>query len=297
MSSSPTGEDGGVSPAAISAAFLAACRAELAALKPGNVHVHAGGHHMEVAQFEKAAEAAAPFISDPSLELGQRIRAAVEASMAAAHCNTNLGILLLCAPLAAAAVAPGPGTLRERVTCVLSALNQNDADAVYVAIRRANPGGLGRSQQADIALPPTIPLRDAMALAAPRDRIAANYVSGLADIFNDHLPALARLSALATTANSETRPEDIVASLYLSLLMRFPDSHVRRKFGIETAAHVQTLARAIRVDWEPIVTPSAYPALLAFDAFLKTGGWNPGTTADFVVATLFAADLDRLIRY
>ena len=40
--------------------FLAACRAELDALKPGNVHVHAGGHGMEVAQFEAAPPAAAP---------------------------------------------------------------------------------------------------------------------------------------------------------------------------------------------------------------------------------------------
>lgn len=297
MRTGPTGAGGGASPAAISAAFLAACRAELAALKPGNVHVHAGGHHMEVAQFEKAADAAAPIIADPSLDLGQRIRAAVEASMAAAHCNTNLGILLLCAPLAAAALAPGPDTLRKRVACILAALSQSDAENVYAAIRLANPGGLGRSQQADVAKPPAIPLRDAMALAAPRDRIAANYVTGLADIFDDHLQLLAELRARAAASPSGARFEDTVASLYLSLLMRFPDSHVRRKFGIETAAHVQTLARAVRVDWEPIVTPSAYPALLAFDAFLKTSGWNPGTTADFVVATLFAADLDRLIRY
>lgn len=294
MSAGSAAASGSVSPAAIAAAFLAACRAELAALKPGNVHVHAGGHHMEVAQFEKAAEAAAPILADPNLGMGERIRAAVDVSMAAANCNTNLGIILLCAPLAAAALQPGPGTLRQRVATVLAALSQDDAKNVYLAIRHANPGGLGRSQQADVSQEPDIALQDAMALAAPRDRIAANYVTGLADIFDDHLPVLARLRARATENSSAARPEDTVASLYLTLLMRFPDSHIRRKFGIETAAHVQSLARAIRVDWEPFVTPAAYPALLAFDAFLKTSGWNPGTTADFVVATLFAADLDRL---
>lgn len=295
MSAGATAAPGGVSPDAIAAAFLAACRTELAALKPGNVHVHAGGHHMEVEQFETAAQAAAPIIADPGMPMGERIRAAVKASVAAAHCNTNLGILLLCAPLAAAALAPGPGTLRERVASILATLDQRDAESVYAAIRHANPGGLGRSQAADISQTPSIPLRDAMALAAPRDRIAANYVSGLADIFEDHLPRLADLRTNACDSNAGASPADVVASLYLSLLMRFPDSHIRRKFGIETAAHVQALARAIRTDWEPVVTPAAYPSLLAFDALLKANRWNPGTTADFVVATLFAADLDRLI--
>src|SRR5262245_56603725 len=92
-----------LSEAQIGELFLAACRAELAALKPGNVHVHAGGHGMQVAQFEKSAEAAAPWVGAHDAKVGTRILRAVEASFAAAGCNTNLGIVLLCAPLAAAA--------------------------------------------------------------------------------------------------------------------------------------------------------------------------------------------------
>ena len=69
--------------------FLAACRAELAALKPGNVHVHAGGHGMEVGQFEVSAEAAAPWIAASEAKVGTRVLRAVEASLAAAGCNTN----------------------------------------------------------------------------------------------------------------------------------------------------------------------------------------------------------------
>ena len=67
----------------IRAAFLTACRAELEALKPGNVHRHASGHGMEVAHFERAAEAAAGPIADASLSVGQRILRATEVSVGA----------------------------------------------------------------------------------------------------------------------------------------------------------------------------------------------------------------------
>ena len=47
----------------ITDAFIAACRAELEALKPGNVHVHGEGHGMTVGDFEASAAAAAPHIA------------------------------------------------------------------------------------------------------------------------------------------------------------------------------------------------------------------------------------------
>lgn len=280
----------------IAEAFVTSCKAELTALKPGNVHIHAGGHGMEVAQFEAAAEAASHVIGKPILPFGERVHAAVSNSMAVAGCNTNLGIILLCAPLAAAALKTTPTPLRQRVETVLAELDQNDAHHVYGAIRDANPGGLGTSEEADVALSPAIPLLDAMALAAPRDRIAANYVSGFADIFDDHLPLLTRIR----TDSPQSPPpsaDDAVATLYMSLLARFPDSHIRRKFGLETAAHVQRLAQAVRAAWSPVVGPNTHTELMTLDRLLKSEGWNPGTTADFVVATLFAAEIERLTHH
>ncbi len=53
---------------------------------------------MELEQFEASAVAAAPFLAAAGEKVGDRILRAVEASFAAAGCNTNLGILLLCAP-------------------------------------------------------------------------------------------------------------------------------------------------------------------------------------------------------
>lgn len=279
---------------AVAEAFLASCKAELTALKPGNVHVHAPGHGMDSRHFEAAAAAAAPVIAMPGLSVGMRIQMAVSNSMDAAGCNTNLGIILLCAPLAAAALRGEDLALHKRVKLVLADLTLHDAGNVYAAIRRANPGGLGKSDEADVAESPAIPLLDAMAIAAPRDRIAANYVSGFADIFNDHIPLLTRIRQDTVPPPC---PDDAVATLYMSLLARYPDSHIRRKFGLETAAHVQRLARAARSSWTPCVRPQTHPDLLALDGLLKSEGWNPGTTADFVVATVFAAEIERLDRH
>ena len=133
----------GVAAAEIAALFRAACEAELDALKPGNVHRHAEGHGMTVADFVRSAEVSAPHIADHRLGVGARVLAAVEATRAACGQNTNLGILLLAAPLAAAAEAEGG--LREALDRLLAGLDREDAVAVYAAIRLAAPGGLGRS--------------------------------------------------------------------------------------------------------------------------------------------------------
>src|SRR5262249_33629811 len=90
-------------PARIRQVYLDDCRAALAALQPGNVHVVADGHDMTVADFEASAVTSAAAIADPRLSVGARVWRAVRLSRAAAGCNTNLGILLLSAPLAAAA--------------------------------------------------------------------------------------------------------------------------------------------------------------------------------------------------
>jgi triphosphoribosyl-dephospho-CoA synthase len=277
---------------AIAEAFVAACRAEVAALKPGNVHVHAAGHRMEVWQFEKSAEVAAPFIADPSLKVGRRIREAVAATFAAVGCNTNLGILLLCAPLAAAAGTDIAGTgLFERAEAVLAGLDVEDAAEAFAAIREANPAGLGKHADYDVAQPPPsgMSLLTAMQAAAHRDLIASEYATGFA-ITRQGCANLARLRAAGAT-------ETLAAtSLYMSLLAEHLDSHVARKHGAEAAREVRAKARAL---WSSLawgaekveIEPGDFARLMSFDSVLKARGLNPGTTADLVVAALFSFDL------
>ena len=272
-----------LSAAQIGDLFLAACRAELDAIKPGNIHIHAGGHGMQVAQFEASAVAAAPFLAAAGEKVGTRVLRAVEASLAAAGCNTNLGILLLCAPLAAAAELPGDAALRDKLHEVLSNLDDEDAAAVFAAIRLANPGGLGAVPEQDVAEAPTAGLLEAMRLAAGRDRIAAAYVTDYIEVFDFGLRVLANARGFTDDQSL------VVTTLHMAYLAYFPDSHVARKHGPAAAQAVREEARALAHLWQPVARRNTLAQLLDFDADLKRRNVNPGTTADLVVATVFVA--------
>ena len=261
----------------VAGAFVAACRAELSALKPGNVHVFRDGHGMTVATFERAAEVASVRLV-AGRTVGERIEGATRASLAAVGLNANLGIVLLCAPLAHAALDGGGRTFRNALQHTLDRLTVADAEAAYRAIAAANPGGLGRAEKHDVAEPPKITLREAMAAAADRDRIAMQYVTGFEDVF-----------AAAQTYRSKPPGREAVEDVYLGLLSLFPDSHVARKFGVEAAEELRREAAAFSEGLD--FREDRERALDAFDLHLKARGLNPGTTADLTVAALFTAAL------
>jgi triphosphoribosyl-dephospho-CoA synthase len=261
--------------------FVVACFAELQALKPGNVHIHASGHGMTVADFEASAAVAAPHIAAEGAKVGERILGAVRATREAVGQNTNLGIVLLAAPLALAAEGES-GSLRERLDAVLAALDREDAALCYQAIALANPGGLGDAAEHDVRAPAAIGLREAMRLAAGRDRVAYQYASGYADIFDTGLPTVCGFGTFAEIAQAA---EDI----FWRFLTTIPDSHIARKYGADRAKAVLGMALATDAALEGAADAAVRHALLLdFDARLKAGGLNPGTTADLTVATLFA---------
>ena len=101
-----------------------------------------------VADFVTSAEISAPHLAEPGARIGRRVRTAMEATLGAVGQNTNLGILLLCAPLARAAENGGP--LRAALSHALDDLDAADATDVFAAIRAANPGGLGRVERHDV---------------------------------------------------------------------------------------------------------------------------------------------------
>jgi triphosphoribosyl-dephospho-CoA synthase len=275
----------------VAGVYLDACIAELHALKPGNVHVHADGHGMTVRDFERSAHASAPAMGEPGLSVGARIHEAIRRTHDAVGCNTNLGIVLLCAPLAVAAfVAPTRGDLRSALRGVLASLSIEDAELTFAAIRRAAPAGLGDSAEQDVKATPTATLLEAMRLARARDRIAAQYVTDYADVCALGVrrleQGLARWHDLHWAATSA----------YLGFLTAFPDSHVARKHGAAAAAELLVLAKPHDDALRALDAPAAAHAdLMAFDAELKARGYNPGTSADLTVASLFAFKLQREI--
>jgi triphosphoribosyl-dephospho-CoA synthase len=275
-------------PDAVAGAFRDACLAELEALKPGNVHRFSDGHDMTVADFVASAEAAAPLIAQKGVGLGERIRLAAAASRLAAGQNTNLGIILLAAPLAAAALERGQASLGDKLRRVLDALTVEDAREAYRAIRETKPGGLGDAPEHDVAGEPRVSLLEAMRAAEGRDRIAWNYAHAFADIFD-----LGRKWLIQGSERWGEVPW-AVTRVYLGFLTHLPDTLIERKFGPASAALVREEAAPIEASFTSSQAPDTMIApLMAFDRALKERGLNPGTSADLTVATLFAWRLDR----
>jgi triphosphoribosyl-dephospho-CoA synthase len=276
-------------PELIAAAFEQACRDELAAPKPGNVHVFADGHRMTASDFERSARAAAGPLTAAGLTVGERILGAVEASFEAVGTNTNLGIILLCAPLAAAAEQQEPD-LRHSLRRVLGALDVEDAELAFRAIVRASPAGLGHVERHDVVAPATAPLGEIMAEAADRDRIALQYVTDFADVFDLGEPRLAEHLAVFPDRRWAT------LATFLDFLAAFPDSHIARKHGALAAEQIRRQALSFKVRAQTARSlDDLLPALLAWDAALKEMGINPGTSADLTVATLFAHRLQSIL--
>ena len=182
----------------VAAAYIEACLAELDAPKPGNVHRFAPGHGMEVADFVRSAEAsAAPIASTgrPRRNPRPRRRRCDAESGRSEHQSRHH--TAVCAARrrrgdAGCAVAPG-----ARRTCSTVSIVSDAAD-VFSAIAAANPRGLGRAPRHDVNAPATVTLREAMAEAAGRDRIARQYVTAYDDIFSLGLPVLETAASRGT---------------------------------------------------------------------------------------------------
>lgn len=236
--------------------------------------------------FVLSAAAIAPALADAGgVGVGATVLRAVRATREVTGSNTNLGIVLLLAPLACAAARPG--LLRENLRRVLRELDVADAEAAFAAIRLAAPGGLGDAAEQDVRAAPTVGLREAMALAAERDTVAREYVSDFAVTFEVTLPAL---RAARERWGSWT---DAALECYLHTLAAVPDTLIARKRGPDAAREVSRGASDVLAAGPP-GSLERDTALAAFDARLRepTHALNPGTTADLVAAALFVALLE-----
>jgi triphosphoribosyl-dephospho-CoA synthase len=263
----------------IALAAQLACLLEVSAPKPGNISPGRDFHDTSYQDFLASAVAIGPALARADRPLGSTIRAAVEATARWAGSNTNLGIVLLLAPLAYAARLEG-GTLRARVERVLAGTTVADAAEVYAAIRLARPGGLGSAPAEDVADAPTVTLTRAMALAAERDSVAREYATGFAATFEIGAPAL------RDARRRGIRWSDSIVYAYLALLAALPDSLIARKLGRPEAERISRRAAEAR--------RGGPRELTALDAELRDPrhSRNPGTSADLTCASIFAVILE-----
>jgi triphosphoribosyl-dephospho-CoA synthase len=295
--------------ARVAAMAQLACLLEVSAPKPGNV---SPGRHFADTRYEhflaSAAALGAPLAGVGTRPLGATIRLAIEATSRFTPANTNLGIVLLLAPLARAALAiepagippnqardqaggrlqgrvPDRGTFEELqagVGNVLAATTVEDARDVYAAIRLASPGGLGRADEQDVAEEPTGTLLEVMRLAGGRDGIASEYATGFGTTFGTGVPALSRARADGLSW------DDAIVETFLTLLAAGPDTHIARRGGLVLAEAVSDRARTVLAAGG-IRSAGGVEALSAMDASLRDAAntANPGTTADLTAAALF----------
>jgi triphosphoribosyl-dephospho-CoA synthase len=257
-----------------------ACIWEATARKPGNVHRYADFEDLTYLDLLQSAAAVASVLPVASLSgVGKTVLEAVKATRRVAPTNTNLGIVLLLAPLAA---VPLSQDLRQGLPRILDTLNVADARAVYEAIRLAAAGGLGRVHEQDIGEEPTKNLREVMALAAERDLVARQYANHFHEVFDDGVPAVCL--GLKQTGCLE----DAIIYGHLHLMASYPDSLIVRKRGLAEAQEASCRARTV-LDHDWPKGKNSQQTLADLDRWLRSEGHsrNPGTTADLLTASLF----------
>jgi triphosphoribosyl-dephospho-CoA synthase len=264
-----------------------ACVWEVTARKLGNVHRYADFDGTAYLDFVLSAGAITSVMGNaPSWgnSIGQVIGAAARSTREVVGTNTNIGIILLLAPLASTWVETDNPDGRRELDRKLRSLTVQDARDVYEAIRLANPGGLGDAPEQDVRSEPTVTLLEAMKLAADRDLIARQYATGYSDVFDFGVPAF--LEGLERYG----RVEAAIIHSQLRWLADFPDSLIARKNGPAVAEDVRRRsAEVLRLGG--IATPEGRAAGVTLDRYLRSNGnrLNPGTTADLIAACLFVA--------
>jgi triphosphoribosyl-dephospho-CoA synthase len=257
---------------------------EVTSRKVGNVHRYADFDNVTYLDFLLSSRAAADALSLALTEpIGRTIHNAVTHTRQVTETNTNLGIVLLLAPLARG-VGGDESDDRKEIRRVLQSLTVNDAHEVYTAIREAHPGGLGEAPEQDVRNEPTVTLLEAMKLAADRDLIARQYANNFADVFDFGVPAF--LHAFEKFG----RVEPAIIECHLKWLAEFPDSLIARKNGLAVAEDVRRRVKQV-LSLGGLDTPEGRAAGVELDRYLRSDGnkLNPGTSADLVAACLFVA--------
>jgi triphosphoribosyl-dephospho-CoA synthase len=269
----------------IACAAQIACLLEACAEKPGNVTRHKDFNDTCFEDFVISAAAIGPaFQRATDAPVGETIIQAVRATRRFVGVNTNLGIVLLLAPLAKAAGLGHSDALRLAVSSVLRSLTVDDARLTYEAIRLARPAGMGTVQHHDLQEPDVdITLREAMGQARDRDALAREYVTDFEITFE------VGLNALQGILEQGAGMSEAVVQTFLTILTQVPDTLIARKNGMDAARKVSGHAGQV-LKYGGIFSKKGKAEIKRFDLDLRDKGHtlNPGTTADITAAVLFA---------
>jgi triphosphoribosyl-dephospho-CoA synthase len=262
-----------------------ACLFEASIAKPGNVSPRVSFSDARFEDFATSAVAIGPALRDAAhATVGETIARAAADTRRLVGVNTNLGMILLLAPLAAAAASlDAGGDLRTALAGVLDSLTVRDAGLAYEAIRAAAPAGMGKVGRHDVnEQEVTVTLREAMDAARARDAIAREYVTDFDLTFT--LGARTLLRCWQDGGGFS----DAVVTTFLTILAETPDTLIARKNGTAVAEDVSRRAAHVLAAGGPASDVGRLRlAALARELTDQAHAMNPGTTADLVAASLF----------
>ena len=265
----------------LKSAYLFSCKKDIERIKPGNVNLLSSHKDTKAQDYLDSAILSSKELFNQNYSLGKRILESVNVTRSQVNVNTNLGIILLCAPVIQSYIDFNNLDLREGIKKTLSTTSIKDTHDLCAAINISSPGGLGDSDMYDTASYPNASIKQIMDYSQEYDRISYQYSHNFSDIFDFIIPKLEFL-------NQRYESLDISLSLlFIEILAKIPDSHISRKFGDKiakkTSNNAHDLLKILDREHDPDYLAKALNNL---DYEYKKKGINPGTTADLLVASL-----------
>ena len=265
----------------LKSAYLFSCKKDIELIKPGNVNLLSSHKDTKAQDYLDSAILSSKELFNQNYSLGKRILESVNVTRSQVNVNTNLGIILLCAPVIQSYIDFNNLDLREGIKRTLSTTSIKDTHDLCAAINISSPGGLGDSDMYDTASYPNASIKQIMDYSQEYDRISYQYSHNFSDIFDFIIPKLEFL-------NQRYESLDISLSLlFIEILAKIPDSHISRKFGDKiakkTSNNAHDLLKILDREYDPDYLAKALNNL---DYEYKKKGINPGTTADLLVASL-----------
>ena len=272
----------------LKSAYLFSCKKDIELIKPGNVNLLSSHKDTKAQDYLDSAILSSEELFNQNYSLGKRILESVNVTRSQVNVNTNLGIILLCAPVIQSYIDFNNLDLREGIKKTLSTTSIKDTHDLCAAINISSPGGLGDSDMYDTASYPNASIKQIMDYSQEYDRISYQYSHNFSDIFDFIIPKLEFL-------NQRYESLDISLSLlFIEILAKIPDSHISRKFGDKiakkTSNNAYDLLKILDREYDPDYLAKALNNL---DYEYKKKGINPGTTADLLVASLMIYKIFR----
>lgn len=265
--------------------------------KPGNVHRTRDYEDMVFEDFIISGivigDAVREACSEVDIEnplLGKYILQAVAETDKWINNNTNLGIVMMITPIAAAAaISSSFDEIRDNVKLLMANTSVDDACDLYDAINIADAGGMGNQDEYDVASGDAKnelrenkqTMYDVLKISAPWDMLAREMTSDMPAVFEIGYPAYYKLA-------QEKSKNDSCILTFLTILSQVPDTLISRKYGSDEAIKISMMTRdLLNLKDEPDFKDK----LKEFDEFLFKNKYNPGTTADLTAASIFVSYL------